>query len=34
VAGAAPGGAEGEEDVFVLGGCLGFGLRHEVMRGG
>lgn len=34
VAGAAPGGAEDEQDVFVLGGCGGAGLREELIGGG
>ena len=34
LAGAAPGGAEGEEDVFVVGGSGGLGLRHDVVCAG
>ena len=34
VAGAAPGGAEDEQDVFVLGGCGGAGFGEEVVGGG
>jgi hypothetical protein len=34
VAGAAPGGAEDEQDVFVLGGGGGLGLREDLVGGG